>query len=47
VELLDVENLDGKYVVVNGLNVRYIVRGGGLTSLILYQFKGGLACRIR
>ncbi len=42
-EPLDAENLDEKYVAVNGLNIRYIVRGSGLTSLI----KGGLVCQIR
>jgi len=46
-EPLKAEELDEKYIVVNGVKIRYIVRSWGLTNLVLYHFKGGLVCWIR
>lgn len=33
-----IENLDEKYVVVNGVNIRYVVRGTGSPVLLLHGF---------
>lgn len=35
-EPLDVDNLDEKYLVVNGLNIRYIVRGSGPPVMLIH-----------
>lgn len=37
-EPLDAENLDEKYVAVNGLNIRYIVRGSGSPLVLIHGF---------
>jgi len=41
-KLLDVENLDEKYVAVNGLNIRYVVRGSGSPLLLIHGIGGFL-----
>ncbi len=39
-EPLDAENLDEKYGAVNGLNIRYIVRGSGYPLVLIHGILG-------